>query len=270
MGTDPAAARPPLARRASAALLALSLASAVACGGNGADDAEDRPTTTSTERDRAAAPDEPTSTSTTAVDPAAAPEAATARSGAAPDFAAVVEPVTAEQLHASWRPGCPHPVEALRLVRARHWGFDGAVHDGSIVVDAAVADAVVRVLGDLFSARYPIERMEPVDRYGGSDDASMAANNTSAFNCRPATGSSGWSEHAFGRAIDLNPLQNPYVRGDLVLPAQSARYLDRTSTDPGVIHDGDAAVTAFAREGWRWGGHWSSLKDYQHFSPSGR
>jgi hypothetical protein len=180
-----------------------------------------------------------------------------------------VETVTAEQLHASWRPGCPHRVEDLRLVRASHWGFDRTVHEGTIVVDAAVADAVVQVLRELFEAEYPIERMEPVDRYGGSDDASMAANNTSAFNCRQATGGGGWSEHAFGRAVDLNPLQNPYVRGDVVLPPQSAAYVDRSRSELGMIHAGDAAVTAFARQGWAWGGDWSTLKDYQHFSAGG-
>jgi hypothetical protein len=226
--------------------LALAGCSLVAaCSGGGGDDDEATPRTTAT-----------TAPSTSAPAPVA--------------FTATVEPVTAEQLHASWRPGCPHPVEALRLVRAAHWGFDGAVHEGTLVVDAEVTDAVVRVLRSLFEARYPIERMDPVDRYGGSDDASMAANNTSAFNCRRATGGTSWSEHAYGRAIDLNPLQNPYVRGDEVRPPQSAPYVDRTGTDLGVIRDGDPAVVAFAREGWSWGGHWTTVKDYQHFSASGR
>jgi hypothetical protein len=236
-----------------AALLAVAPAMAAGCG----DDDGAAPAPTSTSGTEAAPTSEaPASSSTGTVAPAT--------------FSAAVEAVTAEQLHASWRPGCPHPVEQLRLVRAPHWGFDGAVHEGTIVVDVAVVDEVVQVLEELFDARYPIERMEPVDRYGGSDDASMAANNTSAFNCRPATGSTGWSEHAFGRAIDLNPLQNPYVRGDQVLPPQSAAYVDRSRTDVGVIHEGDPAVVAFARQGWSWGGAWSSLKDYQHFSASGR
>ncbi len=188
-----------------------------------------------------------------------------------PEFAATVEEVTAEDLYASWRPGCPVPVESLRLIRATHYGFDAVVpHQGSIVVHEDAVDTMVTVLHELFDARYPIERMEPVDVYGGSDEASMDANNTSAFNCRAATGGSGWSEHAYGRAVDLNPLQNPYVRGDTVLPPQSARFTDRTSTERGVIHEDDAAVIAFARQGWEWGGHWSTLKDYQHFSASGR
>ena len=239
-------------RRAGVAIVGLLLAAA-ACSGDDDPAAERAPTTVV---------DAPTSTS---ADP---PSTTTAP--AAPAFEAQIGALTSAQLPASWRPGCPHPVESLRLVRASHWGFDGAVHEGAIVVDAAVADAIVRVLGALFDARYPIERMEPVDAYAGSDDASMAANNTSAFNCRPVTGGTAWSEHAYGRAVDLNPLQNPWVRGSTVIPAESARYADRTSTDLGVIREGDAAVTAFAAEGWTWGGHWATSKDYQHFSLSGR
>ncbi len=239
-----------------AALAALVVLAGGACG---ADDDEGAGRTTTA----------PAPASTTAASPSStAPPSTT--TATMPAFASSVETVTAEQLHASWRPGCPHPVEDLRLVRASHWGFDRTVHEGTIVVDAAVADAVVQVLRELFEAEYPIERMEPVDRYGGSDDASMAANNTSAFNCRPVTGGTAWSEHAYGRAVDLNPLQNPWVRGSTVIPAESARYADRSSPDLGVIRECDAAVTAFAAEGWIWGGHWSTSKDYQHFSPSGR
>ena len=187
-----------------------------------------------------------------------------------PTYRSTVEAVTADDLPASWREGCPLPVEELRLLRISHWGYDGQVHDGELVVAADVAEDVVAIFGDLYAARYPIERMERVDVYGGSDEASTAANNTSAFNCRRATGGTGWSEHAFGHAIDLNPLQNPYVRGDTVLPPQSTRYVDRSLTETGMIHADDAAVTAFAARGWVWGGTWQTLKDYQHFSPSGR
>jgi hypothetical protein len=185
-------------------------------------------------------------------------------------FRSSITGVTASELSSSWRPGCPQPVEQLRAIDASFWGFDGRVHEGRIVVDATEADAIVQVLRDLFAARYEIDKMEPIDRYGGSDDASVDANNTSGFNCRKATGGTGWSEHAYGRAIDLNPLQNPYVVGDVVLPAQSAALVDRTRTDQGMIHDGDAAVVAFAKIGWTWGGNWRSSKDYQHFSADGR
>jgi hypothetical protein len=239
-------------RRSAALSLAVVLLLVAGPGCSDDDDEASADPTTITTRDRSQ--DIPTST----IPPAT------------PPFTSSVEPVTAEDLAASWRPGCPLPVESLRLVRLRHWGFDDVVHEGRIVVADDVVDDVVAIFGGLYDARYAIERMEPVDVYGGSDEASMDANNTSAFNCRPATGGTGWSEHAYGRAIDLNPLQNPYVRGDTVLPLQSARYADRTSTDRGVIHDGDAAVVAFAAQGWVWGGTWQTLKDYQHFSPSGR
>lgn len=202
---------------------------------------------------------------TTTSEPQATTSSSTSTAPAVPLFAAAVSPVTADDLPASWRPGCPVPVSALRAVDATYWGFDGQVHDGRLIVAAEQAEAVRAVLEALFAARYPIERMEPVDVYGGSDAASMDANNTSGFNCRPATGSTSWSAHAYGRAIDLNPLQNPYVKGDTVLPPQSAHLVDRSRTHRGMIHAGDPAVTAFAAQGWEWGGDRTTLKDYQHF-----
>ncbi len=161
-------------------------------------------------------------------------------------------------------------VDALRAVDVSHWGFDGETHTGRLIVAASVADDVVAIMSDLFSAGFPIERMRPIDVYDGSDDASMAANNTSAFNCRAVTGGSSWSEHSYGTAIDVNPLVNPYVRGRTVLPPEGSRYADRTRDDPGMIHAADSTVEAFSARGWIWGGTWSSPKAYQHFSTSGR
>jgi hypothetical protein len=185
-------------------------------------------------------------------------------------FAATVGTITATEVAASWHDGCPLPVAELRAIDASYWGFDGRAHQGRIIVAADQVEAVRAVLQHLFAARYAIHRMVPVDRYGGSDDASVLADNTSAFNCRRATGGTGWSEHAYGRAIDLNPRENPYVRGSTVLPPQSAPLLDRSRTDQGMVHAGDDAVRAFAAVGWIWGGTWpGATKDYQHFSPSG-
>ena len=181
-------------------------------------------------------------------------------------FAATIETVTAQDLYASWRPGCPVPVEQLRAIDVRHFGNDGAVHTGRLIVAANLANGMVDVFRDLYNARFPIERMEPIDVYGGDDMRSIKANNTSAFNCRAVTGGSGWSEHAYGRAIDVNPFVNPYVKGSTVLPPEAAPYTDRSRNDPGMIHADDAVVRAFAARGWKWGGYWSSLKDYQHFS----
>ncbi|MGE3620990.1 MAG: M15 family metallopeptidase [Acidimicrobiia bacterium] len=140
---------------------------------------------------------------------------------------------------------------------------------GDLVVHRDVAGSLAAVFSRLLDAGFPIERMVPVSAFGGSDEASMAANNTSAFNCRAVTGGSGWSEHAFGRAIDLDPVQNPYVRGTTVLPAAGVAHLSRTPA-PGRILAGDAVVGAFAAVGWHWGGAWSSPVDHQHFSATGR
>jgi D-alanyl-D-alanine carboxypeptidase len=185
-------------------------------------------------------------------------------------FAASIKTVTAADLYASWRPGCPVHFSQLRAIDIRHFGNDGAVHRGRLIVHADLAQGMVAIFRDLYDARFPIQRMEPVDVYGGDDMRSIRANNTSAFNCRAVTGGSGWSEHAYGRAIDVNPFVNPYVKGGTVLPPEAARYTDRSRTDAGMIHAGDAVVDAFAARGWSWGGYWSSLKDYQHFSTSGR
>ena len=109
-----------------------------------------------------------------------------------------------------------------------------------------------------------------VDRYGASDDRSMAADNTSAFNCRRVEGSTAWSEHSYGRAIDVNPLENPYISRRGVLPPAGRAFLDRSLRRRGMIHAGDAVVRAFASVGWGWGGAWTSPRDYQHFSATGR
>jgi hypothetical protein len=202
----------------------------------------------------------PTTTASTAAPPTTA----------APAFASEVQVVTAAQLGSSWRPGCPMGPEQLRAVEVSHWGYDGQVHTGRAIVDAAHAERMVAAFRDLFAARFPIQRMVPIDQYGGDDQASMRANNTSAFNCRYVAGTTSWSEHSYGRAIDVNPLMNPYVKGGTVDPPEGAPYADRSRTDPGMIHDGDAAVRAFAAQGWSWGGYWTNGKDYQHFSASGR
>lgn len=235
--------------------LALVLLAIAACGGDDAGEGS-RPSTSTTARPQPRATT--TTTTTTAADVAPA------------RFASSVAEVTATELGTTWREGCPVPPEGLRRVTMSHWGMDGAVHEGQLVVAADVVDQIVAVFDGLFTARYPVQRMEPISAFGGDDQASMAANNTSAFNCRTVAGTDRLSEHAFGRAIDVNPLLNPYVRGGTVDPPSGARYADRTRTDPGIIHDGDAVVAAFAAQGWQWGGHWQNGQDHQHFSPSGR
>jgi len=181
-----------------------------------------------------------------------------------------VGPGTQWPLAASWRPGCPVGPENLRLVELTHWGYDGQVHTGQIVVHAWVVPAVIQIFGELYAARVQIERMTPVDAFGGDDDASMAANNTSAFNCRKVARTTSLSEHASGLAIDLNPVQNPYVHRRSVDPPAGRSWLDREFETPGMVRSGDVVVRSFAAGGFGWGGSWTGAKDYQHFSTSGR
>lgn len=188
----------------------------------------------------------------------------------APPFTSTVTTPTAADLPASWEPGCPVAPDGLRIITMKHWNYAGSVSDGKLVVAAGLANQVVDIFRDLYDARFPIERMELVDKYNGDDDQSMAANNTSAFNCRLVTGGSSYSEHSYGRAIDINPLVNPYVKGSTVLPPAGSAYVDRSLDAPGMIHANDEVVQAFASRGWIWGGTWSSLKDYQHFSTTGK
>jgi hypothetical protein len=193
--------------------------------------------------------------------------------GLAP-FRGLVSPISAALARrmrgVSWRAGCPVGLRDLRQLTVSFWGFDGLPHEGTLIVHRSVAQPVVAVLGRLYAARFPIRRMVPVDAYGGDDFRSIEADNTSAFNCRPVAGTSRWSEHAYGRAIDIDPIENPYVSGDTTVHRASRRYLDRSLRLPGMIHAGDAVVRAFAAEGWSWGGLWSGDRDYQHFSASGR
>lgn len=176
----------------------------------------------------------------------------------------------AEMTGSSWHPelACPS-FDSLRLVALPHWGFDGAIHRGELVVAAEVVSAVEQLFERLYVAQFPIERMARVDAYGGDDDASMADNNTSAFNCRQITGGGGLSRHSFGVAIDINPVQNPYVNDELVLPAAGSDYASRAPIRPGMITRPDAVTRAVDDIGWEWGGDWSDPIDYQHISTGG-
>jgi D-alanyl-D-alanine carboxypeptidase len=189
-------------------------------------------------------------------------------------FRATVERIDAAQARrmtgVSWRPGCPVALRELRLLTLDHWGFDGRARTGRLVVHEDVARDLVAVFRRLHAARFPIRRMVPVDAYGASDFRSIEADNTSAFNCRYVEGTSRWSEHAYGRAIDVNPIENPYVSGGRTSHRASSPYVERTPRRPGMAYEGGSLVRAFDEIGWKWGGRWTSVKDYQHFSASGR
>ncbi len=188
---------------------------------------------------------------------------------AAPD----VEPVTAAQLGPSWRPGRPVGPADLRLLRVPFVGFDGLARTGALIVHRDVVDAARTVFARLAAVRFPIRQIVPIDAFAASDAASLAADNTAAFNCRLAVDPGAppaWSEHAYGRAIDVNPVENPYVyRTGTVDPPAGAAWLDRTDRRPGMAYPGSPLNDAFAQVGWGWGGLWAANPDYQHFAASG-
>jgi hypothetical protein len=214
--------------------------------------------------------------------PTAAPATSTSRpptstthpvptTAAGPAFSYTVSTVTASDLPHTWRAGCPVAPAALRSIHLSYWGFDGKSHRGSIVVNSSVVTSVVSVFRTLYAARFAIYEMVPVDAYGGDDNAAAAADDTSGFNCRNAVapGPPQWSAHAFGEAIDVNDVQNPYVYGSTIIPAAGAEYLNRSDVRPGMAEPGGVLVRAFASVGWQWGGRWSPGTDYQHFSSTG-
>lgn len=190
---------------------------------------------------------------------------------ALPAFEARIEEVDVQRLAHSYTPDCPVGPDDVVLISVSHWGFDGEVHDGAIVVARTEGDNVVAIFERLFEVGYPIESAIPIgDLPAGIEDDDPDYNNTSGLHCRRAVGSTRWSEHSRGLAIDINPLQNPFVTPNILWPENSEKYLDRAIGEPGMIVDGDEVVRAFEDNGWLWGGYWTSIKDYQHFSVTGR
>ena len=186
-------------------------------------------------------------------------------------FSYAVFKVTAAQLGATWHTGCPVAPQELRGIRMSYWGFDGRRHVGRVIVNASVVDAVVKVFSTLFSHRFPIKEMVPESAYDGDDNAAAAADDTSGFNCRYAVapGPPHWSVHAYGEAIDVNDVQNPYIDGSSVIPPAGRAYLNRSDIRAGMAVPGGILVDAFTSVGWYWGGRWAASPDYQHFSLTG-
>jgi D-alanyl-D-alanine carboxypeptidase len=188
-----------------------------------------------------------------------------------PPFAYSVARVTAADLPHSWHRGCPVAPSQLRRLRVTYWGFDRQAHTGALVVNARAVRPLTRVFSRLYAKRFPIRRMRPIDAYGGNDERSLAADNTAAFNCRYAiaAGPKRWSAHAYGLAIDVNPVENPYLLNGRVHPRAGRAYLNRSRVRRGMAVRGGLLVSTFASVGWQWGGRWTGSPDYQHFSATG-
>ncbi len=180
------------------------------------------------------------------------------------------KPIAEELAHKitglSWKPEGPVALADLAHLQLLHHGFDGQAHTGEMIVHRLLAAEVLEIFEELHTQRFPIEKIRLIDDYGADDDKSTTDNNSSALCVRRKTGKPHeWSSHSFGTAIDINPLQNPYVKGDVVLPEAGRNYLDRGLLRQGMIIESDMCHRAFVDRGWAWGGHWQSLKDYQHF-----
>lgn len=166
----------------------------------------------------------------------------------------------------SYPEDCPVPLDDLRYVKVLHIGFDGKSHEGEMIVNKKIADDVLDIFNKLYEAEYPIEKIRLIDEYGASDEASMTDNNTSCFCYRTISGTNKLSYHARGLAIDVNTLYNPYVSSRKIEPAVGEKYAyDRDSGNPRYIDEDDLCYQLFTEHGFFWGGHWNSVKDYQHF-----
>jgi len=185
-------------------------------------------------------------------------------------FQSTVQAVPVSVLaRSTWTSGCPVAVTDLRYVTVSFRGFDGLAHTGELLVHARVAGALVTVFGKLFAEGYPIERMRVTSAAELNAPPTGDGNTTGAFACRPVRGQKAWSQHAYGLAVDVNPFQNPYHKGDVVLPELATSYLERGDVRAGMIRPDGPVVRAFASVGWQWGGDYRSLKDFMHFSANG-
>ncbi len=191
-------------------------------------------------------------------------------------FSAKISPITPTLKQrmvngGSYRAGCPVGLKSLRYLNLTYIGFDGKEHKGEMIVNKDVANEVVAIFKKLYEIKYPIRKMHLVSDYGGSDFASIESDNTSAFNCRPVAGTNRWSLHSYGKAIDINPLENPYVsKNGYTSHKNSYKYLNRIRTNnsaaqKAMILKSDPIVKFFKYYGWRWGGDFKCCKDYQHF-----
>ncbi|WP_433383639.1 M15 family metallopeptidase [Actinoplanes sp. CA-142083] len=169
----------------------------------------------------------------------------------------------------TWTSACPVKATDLRYVTVGFRGFDGLAHTGELLVNARAAKDLVTVFGRLFAEGYPIERMRVTSAAELTAPPTGDGNTTAVFACRPVRGQKAWSQHAYGLAVDVNPFQNPYHKGKVVLPELATSYLDRGAVRPGMIVARGPVVKAFAAIGWEWGGDYRSLKDYMHFSLTG-
>lgn len=165
-----------------------------------------------------------------------------------------------------WSPECPIPLESLKLLELKHYDFNGEMKNGQMVVNAKIADIVLEIFQELLNLKFPIEKIKTIDHYQGKDELSMEDNNSSCFNFRKIAGSDRLSNHSYGLAIDINPVQNPYIRlneeSAIIEPIGGLGFLNRHNLRPGML---EPVVPVFTKYGFIWGGKWDNPIDYHHF-----
>jgi hypothetical protein len=187
------------------------------------------------------------------------------------------EPVRAQVKAAgAWHQGCPVALSDLRVLTVSHWGFDGRAHTGRLIVNRSAAGPLARVFGQLYGLRFPVRHLRLADVYGPSSGRPRDGDLSGSFECRQAvpspctggTGTGSWSMHAYGLAVDLNPVENPYVGCGQSRDPAARRYRDRSRHRRGMVTR--RVIEAFRTIGWGWGGSWTgNTKDYMHFSSTG-
>lgn len=184
-----------------------------------------------------------------------------------------ISPEIKIRMNPFWKKNNPVPFEDLRYLKIKHWGFDKKYHEGELIIHEELSEEVLEIFHELCENRFPIKSLRLIEDFQGDDGKSMEANNSSGFCSRYITGStSAFSLHSYGRAIDINPIQNPYINGSLLLPEKGKAYRDRTPQQSGMISEGNPCHKAFASRAWLWGGDWTTLSDanpdkidYHHF-----
>ena len=173
----------------------------------------------------------------------------------------IIKQITGSSFH----PEAPFDYCHLSYLTITHVDFDGINRIGHIIVAASIADEVLDIFREIYEGGFPIARVRLIDYYAADDYYSMADNNSVGFNFRVIAGTTRLSRHAWGMAIDINPVQNPFIRDDIIWPISGAAYVDRANVRPGMIIPGDVVYRAFTSRGWTWGGHWRVPIDYHHF-----
>ena len=176
--------------------------------------------------------------------------------------------ISDRMFNVTWTESCPVHISDLQLLRVLHWTENRRVVWGEMVIAKRVAEDARRVFEELYNMAFPIHKITPAADYAGSDEDSMADNNSTVFNCRKVKGTNRWSSHSYGEAIDINPLWNPYVQGQIIYPENAKPFTDRSNVIPGMINEGDEIIAVMERHGWSWGSNKKNVKDYQHFPRS--